>query len=508
MFRLDLILLGLVEILQINVLIYMLVGVLGGIILAAIPGFTITMAVILVLPFTFGMAPIEGIATMVAVYVGGMSGGLITAALIGIPGTPSAVATTFDGHPMVKNGEPGRALALGIWASTIGSFFSMVIMVTVAPQVADFALRMGAWEYFSLIVFALTIVASLTGESFLKGIVSALVGLLIATVGLDPMTAVSRFTFGFDVLNAGVEFLVVLIGVYAASQLYRELEMDPSASQEDEDKGLVTGDISLDIKDALKTVIRQPKNLIRSSILGTIVGAIPGAGGSIANIVAYDQAKKGSDTQPAENFGTGIPDGVIASESGNNSTAGGALIPMIALGIPGGAITAVMMAALMIHGMNPGPMLIENEPAMVGSIFVGFFVATIMMMLVQFIGARFFLRVSTLPKYVMIPSVLALCAVGSYVLNSRVTDIYLLFIIGIMGYLFLKFDFARAPLILGVILGPIGETNLRRALMHDPDITLFLTRPISLAFLILAVISVLFSVKQLRSGSGGASDEG
>ncbi|SDM23320.1 tripartite tricarboxylate transporter permease [Halarsenatibacter silvermanii] len=507
MFRFDLLLLGIAEIMQFNVLLYMLIGVVGGIVLAAIPGFTITMAVILVLPFTFGMAPIEGIATMVAVYVGGMSGGLITAALIGIPGTPSAVATTFDGHPMVKNGEPGKALAIGIWASTFGSFLSMLIMVTVAPQIADFALQMGAWEYFSLIVFALTIVASLTGDSFLKGIISALIGLLIAAIGVDPMTAVSRFTFGFGFLNAGVEFLVVLIGVYAASQLYKELEFSPDEKTKKADEGLVTGDISLDILSSLKTVISQPKNLIRSSILGTIVGALPGAGGSIANIVAYDQARKGSDTQPAEKFGTGIPDGVVASEAGNNSTAGGALIPTIALGIPGGAITAVMMAALMVHGMNPGPMLIENEPAMVGSIFVGFFISTLLMLMVQIIGARLFLRVSTLPKYIMIPSVLSLCAVGSYVLNSRITDIYLLFIIGVLGYLFQKFDFARAPLILGVILGPIGETNLRRALMHDPDVTLFFTRPISLFFLILAVISMIYSVRQQQSLKGGLAED-
>lgn len=490
----DLLLLGIVEIFQLNVLAYMFVGVVGGIIAAAIPGFTITMSVILVLPFTFGMSPIEGIATMVAVFVGGLSGGLITAALLGIPGTPSAVATTFDGFPMVKNGEPGKALSIGIWASCLGSFFSMIIMITMAPQVADLALMMGAWEYFSLIVFALTIIASLTGDSFIKGIISGLLGLFIATIGIDPMTAVSRFTFDINFLNAGVEFLIVLIGVYALSQLLTELEIVPGKDQNVTEKSLVGGDISVKPLEALKIVLSQPKNLIRSSIIGTIVGALPGAGGSIANILAYDQAKKGS--KHPEKFGTGIADGIIASEAGNNSTAGGGLIPTIALGIPGSAISAVMLAALMVHGINPGPMLIENQPALVGSIFVGFFVATIMMVAAQFSGARFFLKISTLPKYILIPSVLSLCAIGTYVLNNRYTDLYLLFIIGALGYLLVKFDFARAPLILGVILGPIAETNLRRAMMRDPDITLFFTRPISLAFLVLAVISMIFTLKQ------------
>lgn len=490
---LELLYLGISEIFQFSILFYMLIGVTGGIIAAAIPGFTITMSVVLLLPFTFGMTPVQGIATMVAVFVGGLSGGLITAALLGIPGTPSAVATTFDGFPMVKNGEPGKALSVGIWASCLGSFFSMIILISVAPQVAELALLLGPWEYFSLIAFALTIIATITGESFIKGLIAGLLGLFISTIGVDPMSGVDRFTFGIDTLGAGVPFLVVLIGIYATSQLLSELEEKAKSNKKVEQLVESKNIKVLPIK-ALKIVLSQPWNLIRSSIIGTIIGAIPGAGGSIANILAYDRAKKGSDHP--EDFGTGIVDGVIASESGNNSTAGGGLIPMIALGIPGSAVSAVMIAALMIHGIKPGPMLIQNEPSLVGSIFVGFFVATLMMVFVQFIGARIFLKITSLPKYILIPSVLTFCVMGSYVLNNRYFDLYTLFVIGILGYILYRYKFARAPIILGVILGPIAETNLRRAFMTDSDWTLFFTRPISLGFILLALLSVILVFRE------------
>ncbi|MEC5423382.1 tripartite tricarboxylate transporter permease [Virgibacillus sp. C22-A2] len=495
---LDLLLLGISEIFQLHILVVILLGVIAGILAGLIPGFTVTMAIVLTLPLTFGMEPITGVAAMIGVLVGGMSGGLITAALLGIPGTPSSVATTFDAYPMSRKGQPGKALSLGIWASFLSSIISLFLLVSIAPQIANLALKFGPWEMFSLIVAALTIIASVTGDSILKGLIAGLFGLLIATVGADPIAGITRFSFDMQVLRAGIPFLVVLIGMFAISRLLNsversELDRDIQQKQEDKVKGI---QFVLKPKETFISIIRKPVNLIRSSAIGSIIGAIPGAGGSIANIIAYDQAKKWS--KESEKFGTGHEEGVVASEAGNNSTVGGDLIPTIALGIPGSAVTAVLLSALMVHGVNPGPLLITNEPNIVGGIFLAFLVASFFMLITQFLGIRYFIRVTEIPAQILVPLIMVLCVTGTFVLNNRITDIYLLFIIGIVGYFFTKYKFALAPIIIGVILGPIAEVNLRRAFMSDPNWTLFLTRPISLTFLILGVLSIAFTIWQSR----------
>jgi putative tricarboxylic transport membrane protein len=495
---LELFILGTREIFQLDMMIVIFLGVIAGIVAGIIPGFTVTMAIVLTLPLTFGMEPMMGVAAMIGVLIGGMSGGLITAALLGIPGTPSAVATVFDGYPMARKGKPGRALSLGIWASFLSSIISLVILVAIAPLVATFALQFGPWEMFALIFAALTIIASVTGESILKGLIAGLFGLLIATVGADPIAGITRFTFDVGVLRAGIPFLVVLIGMFAISRLMNsvertELVKDIQQKQEDKIKGIK---FVLNPKETFISIVRRPINVIRSSLIGSIIGAIPGAGGSIANIIAYDQAKKWS--KESEKFGTGIDEGVVAAESGNNSTIGGDLIPTIALGIPGSAVTAVLLSALMVHGINPGPLLITNEPNLVGGIFIAFLIASFFMLITQFLGIRLFVRVTEVPTQILFPIIMVLCVTGTFVLNNRITDIYLLFVIGIVGYLFSKYKFALAPIIIGVILGPIAEVNLRRAFMANPDWTLFFTRPISLAFLILAVLSIGFTIWQTR----------
>jgi len=244
----------------------------------------------------------------------------------------------------------------------------------------------------------------------------------------------------------------------------------------------------------LKITLGQPINLLRSSLIGTFIGAVPGAGGSIANILAYDQAKKGS--KHPEKFGTGIADGIIASESGNNSTAGGGMITTISLGIPGSAVGAVVLSALMIHGINPGPLLIQNNPEVVGSIFASIMVASVFMLFIQFLGARVFVRIVNIPKYILVPVVLTLCVIGTYVLNNRISDLYILLVMGLFGYILVKYKYPLTPAILGVILGPMAETNLRRALITDSNAALFFTRPISLFFIVMAVVSIIFSIRQ------------
>jgi len=489
---LDLILLGFKGVYHFNILLSMCIGVIAGIVAGAIPGFTITMAIVLTLPFTFGMSSVGGMATMVGVYIGGLSGGLITAILLGIPGTPSAVATTFDGYPMaIKKGKPGEALVIGIAASFFGSLIGMIVLITLAPQVANIALKFGPWEYFSLIAFALTIIASITGDSIIKGLLAGVFGLVISTVGVDPISGFHRFTFGIKSLRAGIPFLTVLIGIFAVSRLFTGLE---SKKEVTENKKLIVSDIKINFFDGPKKVLSQPFNLIRSSLLGVLIGAIPGAGASISNILAYDQAKKGS--KYPEKFGTGIADGIIASESANNATAGGGLIPMMAMGIPGSAVSAVMLGALMVHGIHPGPLLITNHPEVAGGIFVAYFLASIFMFFVQIWGVKLFIKVIYIPKFILVPVVLSLCVIGSYVLNNRLSDLYILFFLGIVGYFLIKNKFALAPIILGCILGPIAETNLRRAMMISYDWSLFFTRPISLGFLIIGVISIFYSVWQ------------
>ena len=489
---LNLIILGFEGVWHFNILLSMCLGVIAGIIAGSIPGFTITMAIVLTLPFTFAMTPIWGMATMVGVYIGGLSGGLISAILLGIPGTPSAVATTFDGYPMaIKKGKPGEALMIGISASFLGSLIGMVVLVTLAPQVANIALKFGPWEYFSLIIFALTIIASVTGDSIIKGLLTGVFGLLISTVGTDPMTGFHRFTFGIISLRAGLPFLTVLIGIFAVSRLFTELEAKKEGV---ENKKLVVSEVKVNLFGGIKKVLSQPFNLIRSSLLGVLIGAIPGAGASISNILAYDQAKKGS--KYPEKFGTGIADGIIASESANNGTAGGGLIPMMAMGIPGSAVTAVMLGALMVHGIHPGPLLITNHPEVAGGIFVSYFLASIFMFFVQAWGVNLFVKVISIPKFILVPVVLSLCIIGSYVLNNRLSDLYILFFLGIIGYFLIKNKFALAPIILGCILGPIAETNLRRAMMISYDWSLFFTRPISLGFLIVGAFSIFYSIRQ------------
>lgn len=475
-------------------LMLMMVATCAGIIAAAIPGFTITMAIVLTLPLTFAMPPMQGIAVMLSVYVGGLSGGLFSAALLGIPGTPSAVATTFDAFPMARQGKPGKALSLGLFASFIGSIISIAVLIIAAPPLAMLAVKLGPWEYFALIIFALTIIASLVGDSLIRGLIAGLIGIGIATIGPDPLMGRERFTFGYEILAAGIPFLVILIGMYAMSQLLSELE--PSHDQHSQTSGsLISGDMRPHLWKTAKGVIMRPINVIRSSLIGVFIGAVPGAGSSISNLLAYDQAKRAS--RHPETFGKGEPDGVVASEAGNSSTVGGSLIPLIALGIPGSPADAVLMAAIMVHGISIGPRLILDHPDLVYSMFIAMAIASVFMLFIGILLMRAFLNLLNIPKYIIVPTVLACCAIGTYTLNNRLSDLYLLACIGIVGYILKKLDYPLAPLVLGVVLGPIAETNLRRAFQTSTDWTLFFTRPISALLLALAVASIAYSVYSL-----------
>lgn len=486
----DMFYLGFSQILQPYPLLLIGLGTFAGIVLGCIPGFTITMGAALALPLTYGMHTIEGLCVMIGVLVGGLAGGQISGILLGIPGTPSSLATIFDGFPMAKKGKPGVALATGTWASFIGGLFSAIILMFFTPPLASFALKFGPWEFFSLVVFGLTIIASLASESMLKGIISGLIGLGAACVGTDPMTGIPRFAFGIPDLTGGFSFLPILIGLFAFSQLMKNLEKG-----ENEKSALVEdANLSFSSREILKKICSQPLNLLRSSCIGTFVGALPGAGASIACILSYDQAKKGSKTP--EKFGTGTTEGLVASESANNATGGGGLTPTMALGVPGDAVTAIMMGALILHGIQPGPLLITEFPDLVYGVFAAFFVAHFFMLGIQLYGIRILVKFTKIPVYLLVPSVLILCAVGSYSIHNRFFDIWALTIFGVLGYLLSKFKYPLAPAILGVILGPMAESNFTRAIMTDSDLTRFVTQPISAFFLLLSAVSLLYPFYQ------------
>ena len=484
---------SLAEIVQPAYLLPLAVGTFAGMIGGALPGVTITMTIILVLPFTFGLDPLQGLAAMTGVYVGGSAGGLVTAILLGIPGTPSAIATTFDGFPMARKGQPGRAVWLGTWASALGGLLGAVFLIGATGPLAAFALEFGPWEYFSLFIFALSMVAGLTEASILKGLLAGALGLIITVIGSDPIMAVPRLTLGTEFLRSGFQFLPVLIGVFAFAQIMTDLEKmaEGAAPLRVEAPNLSVSHLSV-----LWEILRRPFLLLWSTIVGVWIGVLPAIGGSAANVMAYDQAKKFS--KHPERFGTGTPEGIIASEASNNANVGGSLVTIMAFGIPGDAVTAVMLGAMIIHGIQPGPLFISQEPRVAYGIFAAYLVAHPVMLVLQWLGARFYLKIVQVPKSVLIPVVLVLCTVGAYALNNIMANVYVLLIFGVLGYLLVKFRFPLAPLILGVILGDQIEVNLVRALMTDADPWLFLTRPLSGGMLVLSVGSVGLALWQHR----------
>ncbi len=481
----------------INTMALMALGVISGLLAGAIPGFTIAMAVVLVLPFTFALEAVPGLATMIGVYVGGLSGGLMSGILTGIPGTPSSVATTFDGFPMARGGRPGLALGIGVWSSFFGGVVSAIILILVAPQLALIGLEFQPWDFFSLVLFALTVTASLAGDQMLKGLISGLLGLLIATMGTDVIFGFPRFNFGIDSLTQGFAFLPVLIGLFAFNRLLHDVRDREAAKRH-----LGTGEghsVRIEHRKAVAAVLKRWVNVVRSSLIGVFVGVLPAAGSTISNILAYDQAKKASKTP--EEFGTGSIDGIVAPESANNATAGGALIVMMALGIPGDIVTVVMLGALLIHDVIPSPSFISDEPKIAYSIFLAFFVANFLMLALQSITLRGFVMITRVRMYALASVILFYCAVGVFALNNVGFDLWTLLAFGLLGYVMRTLDFPIVPIILGVVLGRIAEQNLSQAFAITTDLEPFITRPWSLFFLILGTFSIAFPAYQRRRNS-------
>lgn len=494
---------GILDILQWKYLLPLSLGTLIGIIGGALPGVTLTMTIIVVLPFTFGLDPLQGLAAMVGVYVGGESGGLITACLLGIPGTPSAVATTFDGFPLARKGEPGRAVWLGIWASFFGGLIGGLFLIASTEPLARLALEFGPWEYFALFVLALSMVVGLVETSLVKGLLSGAIGLVITIIGTDPIMGVPRLHFDTDFLKNGFPFLPVLIGIFAFAQVMTEIEALKPGGALDRAVSAAPKLVVSHLR-VIGEILSRPFLLLWSSIIGLVIGILPAIGGSAANMMAYDQAKKFS--RHPEKFGTGTPEGIIASEAANNANVGGSLVTIMAFGIPGDAVTAVMLGAMTIHGIQSGPLFMQQQSKLAYGIFAAYLVALVITVLILWVAARAMLRITTVPKSILIPVVLVLCVVGAYALNNTIGNVHILLLWGVIGYLMVKGGLPLAPLILGLILGDQIEINYIRAIQTDANPWMFVTRPISGLLLALSVASVAYALWQHRRQAQRAAE--
>lgn len=480
---------GIAEILNIECLITIFVGVSLGIIFGCIPGLTAHMAMVLCLPLSFGMSSVLGTTLLVSLFIGGISGGCIAAILINIPGTPAAVATCFDGHPMAKRGEAGKALGVAILSSFTGGMFSVIVLIFLSPILARFALKFGPFEYAAVSIFSLTLISSLIGDSLIKGLISAFLGMGFATVGLTPIDCFPRMTFGLHSLDGGFDMVAVLIGLYAVQEVINaanDKELDDTKIHEYNMKGFGV---------SLKEFFSHSKNIFRSSAIGTGIGILPGLGASVANIVSYAAAKRSSDYP--EKFGTGILDGIIASEVSNNATVGGAMVPLLSLGIPGDGQTALLLGALMIHGLVPGPMLFVNNLKFVYNIFGVLLIAHFAMIILARSGLKIFVSMLKTPKNILMPIVMMLCILGSFATNNRIFDVWCILFFGVIAYLFEASDIPSPPFVMAFILSPIIETNLRRGLMSSGGSFLpFITKPIALTFILISLIFLFFSIRK------------
>ena len=465
-------------------------GVIIGIIFGSIPGLSATMAVVLFLPMSFGMEPINGISLLVGLYMGGISGGLISAILLKIPGTPSSIATVFDGGPMADHGEAGKALGVGILYSGIGSLISIFALIFISPALAAITLKFTPVEYFAIAFFSLTIIASLSGNSLVKGLLSGLFGIAISMVGLAPIDGLTRFTFGEFQLMSGFDIVVLLIGVFAVTDIIMAGFGRKHLADAYQKKGFSLKGFGI----TWEEFKGQMGNMIRSSLIGIGIGILPGIGGSTAGLLSYTATKNAS--KYPEKFGTGIIDGVIASETSNNAVIGGSLIPLITMGIPGNTVTAVFLGGLTIHGINPGPLIFEKSGVYVYGIFIALIVSTIAMLVFERGALRIFVKLLDIPKHILLPVVMVCCVVGAYSSNSRIFDVWSVLGFGILGVLFKTAKVPSTPLIIGFILGKMAEENLRRALQaSNGDISVFFTRPISLVFIAVAVVFLFITIK-------------
>lgn len=471
---------------------WIFLGVIVGIIFGAAPGLTATTAVALFTPVTFYMSLNTSLSFLLGIYCGGFYAGSIPAILIKTPGAPGNAATVMDGYPMAQKGQAGAALGYSIVSSWIGGTVSAFALLIFAPVIGAIALKFGAPEYFAVAVLGLVCIAGVSGKSLLKGIAGATIGMFLGAIGMDPIWGIARFTFDNVGLMGGIALIPALVGLFAVTEVLAKAET----------LHLEGGEL---IAQVTKLMINMREYwihrwiLLKSIIIGIIVGAIPGTGPTIASWLAYDEAKRSS--KHPEKFGTGLPEGVMACESSNNAVTGGALIPLITLGVPGDTVTAVLLGALMIQGLTPGPLLIQEKYYLVATLLWLLIIANLFMLAMGLVGSKLFPYVLRMPMKILLPIVTVLCVTGGYAVNNSFFDVQMLMVIGIIGFIMMKFGFPVPPIVLGMILGPIIEPNFRRALMGaEMSPLVFVSSPLSAGLLLLTVVLVAFMYRRTHKG--------
>jgi len=458
-------------------------GLFVGIIIGALPGLSATMGVALLMPLTFGMDTITAIVLLLGVYCGGIYGGSITAILIKTPGTAASAATTLDGYPLAQQGKAGVALDIALKASVFGGVVSALILLLVAEKISSFALSFAAPEYFSLALFGLTIISSVSGKNQIKGLISGMLGLLVSCVGMDPINGTNRFIFGITDLLSGIGVISAMVGLFAITEILskaKSVVRPPDNMIEFSNKGIEN-----------KQFFKMWPNLLRSSLIGTFIGAVPGTGAATASFLAYNEAKRSSKEK--ERFGHGSYEGVAAAESANNGVTGATLIPLLTLGIPGDTVTAILLGAFMMKGITPGPGLIGSQPEIVYTIMFSMIAINLFMLLQGKVFVRVFANVTKIPTALLIPLLVTLCVIGSYACNNSIFDVKLAILFGLIGYLMNKLDIPLTPMVIAIVLGSLAESNLRRGIaMASGSYSIFFTRPISLFFIVASIFSLLY----------------
>jgi len=475
----DGLLLGFGLIFSVNNILAMFAGAVIGYFIGAMPGLTPSIGIALMVPFTFGLIPVVSMVMLVSLYMAAEYGGGITAIMLNAPGTPAAAATAFDGYPMAKNGQAGKALTLSILASGFGAFVSTILLILTAVPLAVFAIAFGPSEYFALAVFGLSLVSSLGGKSLLRGFIAMLIGLLAVTIGMDPINGSFRYVFHMNMME-GIPFLPALSGLFALSEVFHMLEDVKEKQIEPEPfRGL-----------GVEPSFFRKRwfTFVRSSVLGYIIGVIPGAGTTIASLVSYNEAKRAS--KEPDTFGTGNPEGIVGSEVANNSAVSGALAPLLALGVPGSASAAILIGALTIQGIQPGPLLFSKNPEIPYSIFAALLFSTPFMVIIGLFGLRVWMKVATIPKSLLATCVAAICVIGAYASTNNIYPVWVMIGSGIFGYILRKVDIPMAPIVLALVLGFMAEVNFRRAYIQSGgDLSVFFSHPITMILLIVAVLT-------------------
>ena len=479
---------------SLQVILMTLLGACGGVLLGAIPGMTATMGVALLIPFSFGMDLIPSIGLLLGIYCGGMYGGSISAILIHAPGTPAAAATLLDGYPMCQKGQAGKALSVAMFSSFCGGVIGALVMTFLSPFIANMAMNFGPGEMFMLAIFGLSVIIAISGKSITKGLISAFLGMALCTVGLDPTNGIPRFiTYKQTGLLDGFQFIPTLIGLFAVAEVIAGVERIISGEEKQEKSNEKIKNVLPD----LATIRQIWPNILSGGLIGTFIGAIPGAGGDIAVFVSYGASKSAS--KHPELYGTGIPNGVAATESANNGCSGGAMIPLLSLGVPGDSVTAILLGAFIMKGITPGPMMYIAELPTVYRVFAALMLANLAMLVVGCCGVRFFAKIVSVEKKMLYPIILVISLLGAFSINKNVFDVGVCVAFGVVGWLMNKYEFPLSPILLALILGPMCEKNFVRFMnIQKGNFAAIFQSPIADVFMAVALAVILFSIYNQR----------